>query len=507
MLESIARPFGWLMLKLYDWLGNYGVAVILFALLVKLILLPFQLKSKKSTMRMSRMTPRLKELEKKFGNDQQRYQMEMQKLYKEEGVNPMSGCLWSLIPFPILLALYRAIRFPLTTMMGVDSSLLEEGGAIYEKLMELGYTSAATNRTAAYEQIFQSKFITENFDAFAGLSDKLQTLSYKFLGLDLGSVPQIAFWKWDWSSAAAWGPSLGLFMIPVVAALLSWLSMKIANASNPQAQANQQNQLTMLLIGPLMSIWICFAMPAVMGIYWIAQYVFGIFQELILNRIFNKQLDAEDADRIEREKLRAAELEAKRQETERLKAEGATTVNKNTSRKKQQAAAAQKEAERKAAEVRSERAAKRAAMGLTDDIPASQVGNRRYARGRAYVPDRYTNPEEAEEKTILAAEESDLYAEEHPAPEADGEDAAAGEIEDTAEADAPDQTEEDEPAEADAEADEDENAEEPAEEAGETEKTSSGEDDENEPEADGKAAVSVGETGETEEDSAPSDAE
>jgi len=73
-MEVIAKPFGWLMLWLYNLVGNYGVAVILFALVVKLIMLPFQLKSTKSMMRMSRMTPRLKELEKKFGNDQQRYQ-------------------------------------------------------------------------------------------------------------------------------------------------------------------------------------------------------------------------------------------------------------------------------------------------------------------------------------------------------------------------------------------------------------------------------------------------
>ena len=91
MLQTIAKPFGWLMLWLYNLTGNYGVAIILFALVVKIIMLPFQLKSKKSTMRMSRMTPRLKELEKKFGHDQARYQQEMSKLYKEEGVNPMSG--------------------------------------------------------------------------------------------------------------------------------------------------------------------------------------------------------------------------------------------------------------------------------------------------------------------------------------------------------------------------------------------------------------------------------
>ena len=422
MLKTIAKPFGALMLWLYNLVGNYGVAVILFALVVKLIMLPFQLKSKKSMMRTSRMTPRLKELEKKYGNDQQRYQQEMAKLYKEEGVNPMSGCLWSLLPFPILIALYSAIRYPLTTMMGVPESMLAEGGAIYQKLAELGYSLSqySTGRSAAfYEQIYQSQFISDHFSAFSGIADKLQQISYRFLGLDLGQVPSFSFWRWDFSSASAWLPVFGLFLIPVVSALLSWLSMKVANASTPQTKDQQQQMRTMNLIMPLMSLYICFTMPAVMGIYWIAQSVFAMAQDVILNKVYNKQLDIEDADRIEREKAREAELEAKRQETERLKAEGATVANRSTSKKNKRAVAAQKEVERKAAEARAAKAARRARLGIEEEeIPASQVGDRRFARGRAYVPDRYTNPDEAEEKTAAAAAESESY---------DAEMAAAGE--------------------------------------------------------------------------------
>lgn len=410
MWNWICGLFGKLLMWLFELCGNYGVAVILFALVVKLILLPFQLKSKKSMMRTSRMTPRLKELEKKFGNDRQKYQEQVNKLYKEEGVNPMSGCLWSLLPFPILFALYRAIRFPITVMMGVSEELMAEGGAIYQKLMELGFdiTNFSSSRNAAgYEQIFQSQFITQHFEAFQGLSDKLQALSYKFLGIDLGQTPTIRFWAWDWSDPSVWGPALGLFLIPVISALLSYLSMKISQASTPQTMDQQQSNRTMMLTMPLVSLWICFTMPGVMGIYWIAQSVFSIVQEAILNRIFTRQLDIEDADRIAREKAREAELEAKRQETERLRAEGATQVNRSTSKKKQQAYAAQKEVERKAAEKRAARAAKK---GITlEDKPESQVGERRYARGRAYVADRYLNPTEAEEKTAAALAESEEY--------------------------------------------------------------------------------------------------
>jgi YidC/Oxa1 family membrane protein insertase len=436
---------------------------------VKLIMLPFQWKSKKSMMRTSRMTPRLKELEKKFGNDQQRYQQEMNKLYKEEGVNPMSGCLWSFLPFPILIALYQAIRYPLTIMMGVAEDLLADGGAITTKLAELGYDLAnySTGRNATvYEQIFQSQFITEHFDQFAGISDKLQALSYKFLGMNLGGVPKLAFWNWDWSSASAWLPELGLFLIPAIAALLSYYSMKVSNAANPQTKDQQQQTQSMMLMMPLISLWICFTMPGVMGIYWIAQSVFAIVQDVVLTKRFNRELDIEDADRIEREKAREAELEAKRLETERLKAEGITLENKNTSKKKKQAVAAQKEAERKAAEVRAAKAAKRGGKG--EDIPASQVGNRRYARGRAYVADRYSNPDEAEEKTLAAALESQEYDEEVTEAVAETEEEAVNAEVLLEENEAPEEAEEDAVAEAAEDAEETEEIEE-IEETEETE--------------------------------------
>ena len=409
MFKAIGKLFGQLLLWLFDVVGNYGVAIILFALVVKLIMLPFQLKSKKSMMRTSRMTPRLKELEKKFGNDRQRYQEEVNKMYKEEGVNPMSGCLWSFLPFPILIALYQAIRFPITVMMGVAEDLMAEGGAIFNKLAELGYSLSnysTSNNATAYEQIYQSQFITQNFSAFSGLSEQLQELSYQFMGMNLGMVPKLLPWNWDPSNMAA---EAGLFLIPILSALLSWVSMKISQATTPQTMDQQSNNKTMMLMMPLMSVWICFTMPGILGIYWIAQSVFAIVQDLILNKIYTRQLDIEDADRIARQKARDAELEAKRQETERLKAAGATQVNKNTSKKKQQAVAAQKEVERKAAEARAAKLAKRGESA--EDIPESQVGDRRYARGRAYVADRYTNPETAEEKTAAAAEESADYEE------------------------------------------------------------------------------------------------
>ena len=407
MLDAIAKPFGLLLLWLYNLVGNYGIAIFLFALIVKIIMLPFQMKTKKSMMRMAALNPQIQELQKRHEGDPKKLQEETAKLYKEEKVNPMSGCLWSLIPYPILLALYRAIRFPLTTMMGVSKDLLAEGGAILNKLTELGFV--ASGKSTAYLQLEQSEFISNHFADFAGLSDKLVNIDYSFLGLNMGSTPKVFFWK----DGLTW-LSIGLFLIPIVSALLSWLQMKLSQKTNPAPATQNAQQATsmktMNLMMPLISLWIGFSMPAALGMYWIFTSALAIVQELVLNKYYGKLIAAEAAERTARQRAREAEFERKRAETERLRAEGLTKENANTSKRKQQARAKAESDELRAAAIREERAAKRAAMGLPpeeDEKPASQVGNRRYARGRAYVEDRFTNPAAAAEATAAAAAASE----------------------------------------------------------------------------------------------------
>ena len=411
--EIITWPFAKLMVWLYGLTGNYGVALILFALAVNLIMTPFMAKSKKSMMRSSRLQPMLQELQKRHEGNPQKLQAETQKLYREEGVNPMSGCLWSLIPFPILIALYSVVRQPLSRMMFVAGDFVT---TLQDYFVGKGLYTAPTGRASAYTEIELAKLVHANWDALqtdlAGkLDPNLLNVDFGFLGLNLGDQPRWNFFlNTDWSDASVWLPALGLFLIPFISALLSWASMKISNATNPTAQDAQAKVTmnSMSLMMPLMSVWICFVMPAAMGIYWIANSVFGMARDFVLTKVFQKQLAVEDAERAERRSQREKELEEKRLETERLKAEGKTEVNTNTSKKKLQAGEKQKNAERKAAAEKAERAARRERLGIQEaEKPASQVGNRRYARGRAYVPDRFTNPETAEEATLAAAAESE----------------------------------------------------------------------------------------------------
>ncbi len=411
MGEFICKIFAWPLVKFYELTGSYGLAVVFFALLVNLLMTPFMAKSKKSMMRSTRLQPRIQELQKRHEGNPQKLNAEMQKLYSEEGVNPMSGCLWSLIPFPILIALYSVIRRPLTRMMFVTQEVVD---TLQDFFVTQGWY-IIPEKADGYVEIKLAEIAHTHWDevqtALAGKIDGLMNIDFTFLGINLGQQPEWNFFTHtDWSDPSVWGPALGLFLIPFISAGLSWLSMKISNMANPvndaQAAASMKSMNIMM---PLMSVWICFIMPAAMGIYWIANSVFGMIRDYVLTMKYKKQLDIEDAEKAAVRAEREKELEAKRLETERLRAEGKTEVNANTSKKNLRASEKQKNEERKAALERAERAARRERLGIQEaEIPASQVGNRRYARGRAYVPDRYSNPEAAEEQTLAAAAESEF---------------------------------------------------------------------------------------------------
>ena len=412
--DYIVWPFARLLEILYNWSHSYGVAIILFALVVNLILMPFMAKSKKSMMRTTRIQPQIKELEKKCNGNQQKLQQEMMKLYKEQGVSPMSGCLWSLIPFPILIALYGVIRQPLERMMGIAK---DDVAAITKWAAEnAGFVAT---KQGTYDEIGVVDAIHQHWDAavdaLGTFGDKLLNLDYSFLGMNLGTVPDWKIWNYDFSNSETLLPALGLFLIPVIAAFLSWASMKISQATNPpqpgQAAASMKS---MNIFMPIMSVWICFVMPAALGVYWIANSIFGIVRDLILTKVYKRKLDIEDAERIAAAKARDEDMRRRHAETEQLRAEGATTRNVNTSKKKMQAQQKQSNDERRAANERAEREARREMLGVEKAENPSQVGKRRYARGRAYDPNRYMNAAAAEKPAEEAAAELEPQAEDKP---------------------------------------------------------------------------------------------
>ena len=375
----ICVPFAWLVRLFYNLTNSYGVALILFTLVIKLIMLPFQMKSKKSMMRMSRVSGQMQDLQKRYAKNQAKLQEEMQKLYEEEGVNPMSGCLWSFLPLPILMALYSIIRQPITHFMMLSKDVLQtvvqsvaDAGVDLTNIVMMDKATGAPAlkdglyQMAAYGQINLVKAVQE-----MGLStpEGWFDVNYNFLGLDLTATP----WEYVKSFTFTWAV-IGVILIPILAGLSQFVFSKLTMKTQPQADAaGGASMKSMMYMMPLFSVYIAFIMPAALGVYWIAQSVFSLIQEAILNKTFSAKLSEEEEARFQaRQADRQRRMEEARvQERQRQQEE----QKKQTLREKQQAAQAAKAA--------------KAAKAATSTTEAGRVGDRPYARGRAYKADRY----------------------------------------------------------------------------------------------------------------------
>ena len=192
----ICIPFAWLVRLFYNLTGSYGMAIILFTLVVKLIMLPFQMKSKKSMMRMTRMNGKIQEIQKKYANNQMKMNEEMQKLYAEEGVNPMSGCLWSFLPFPVLLALYSIIRQPITHFMMLSQDVVQKmvdavtaTGADMSAIVQMKDGAAVVKdgitQLMPYGQINLVKIIGSQMPETGNAVEGWINVNYDFIGLDM----------------------------------------------------------------------------------------------------------------------------------------------------------------------------------------------------------------------------------------------------------------------------------------------------------------------------------
>ena len=385
----IMIPFGWLLRQLYVFVGNYGLALILFALLVKVLLLPMSIKSKRNMLKLNRLSPMMNALKKKYGDDQQRYNQALVELYKQENVSPTGGCLWSFLPIFIMIPLYYVIRSPLTYIMGLQED------QVTDIINVLAQNGVSIDTSLYYYQITAASYVHEFYDAIRAVVPDVLDMNFTFLGIDLGATPKFMFWN----DGLTWG-HIGAFLIPLVSGAsqfgMSVLSQKLNNSvatndkgekdASAAATANQSMKM-MLYFMPLFSVYIGFTMSASISIYWIAQAVFSAGQELLLHQIFRKSYDEEDAAK----RLRVLEQEAEEAEKARLRAErraaGLTDGTENTSKKKLQKQLKQdqqRELQEKFGTKEEKDESAEEVKGFSGDP------ERPYSRGRAYKPERYS---------------------------------------------------------------------------------------------------------------------
>ena len=362
----ILTPFAWLLMLFYDFSQNYGIALILFALVIKLVLFPFNLKGKKSMIQMNLLSSKMQQLQKQYGKDRERYNLEIQKLYEKEKVNPMSGCLWSFIPIIFLMVLYGIIREPLTYLMNVPADMINTVAEI------TGVANSGTYPQIAMLKAIADPAVLEQVKAALGDAGAgLFSMNVEFLGINLANIPQLNFWSAE--GGLVWG-NIGLFLLPLVSVGTSLLSMYVSMKTNQMNRGGEQNDQmaktnrTMMIFMPIMSLWIGFTVPAGLSIYWIAQYIFSIFQELICGRLLKKDYERARAEAAERER-QEKEDEKRRKEEARLERQRRLEEEKKNRGKKKPKKTEPTE------------------PGINKDD--SRIGIRAYARGRAYDPNRF----------------------------------------------------------------------------------------------------------------------
>ena len=401
----VTVPFGWLLGQLYHLTSNYGVAMILFAVLVQLVLLPINAKAKKSMMKMSRLTPLQQEIQRKYADDPQRQNQELQALYQREGVSMGGGCLWSFIPLLILFPMFTVIREPITYILGETA---EVSAQIVEVLKNVA-PEAMSGGHVAYAQVNAAGLIptyaAEIAAAIPGINPATLTgINFNFLGIDLGAIPQFnifgANWVWDWAH-------IGAFLIPIISTGSQFLQMVISQKTNDSVVTNekgiqdaeaaknsQQNQSmkTMMWTMPLMTLWIGFTVSAGLSVYWFVGGIVRMITDPIMTAHYRKIYDAEDAVRIKK----AMEEERIEAEKERVRAqrraENPDGITTNTSKMKLQKQQRDQEAAAKAAAAKEYNAKRGIVEEETEENDCmSGIPSRPYCKGRNYDPNRYAS--------------------------------------------------------------------------------------------------------------------
>ncbi len=282
MFDFITVPLGWILRWCFVLVKDYGVALILFTLLTKLLLYPLSVKQQINTASMASFSPKLEQLKKKYGNNKEKYNEEMMKLYSAEGVNPMSSCLPLLIQMPILFGLIDVVYKPLKHILGISSDVVNKAVDIINNNKDAFKGIADNSNFHSRPELFVMDAVHKSPDMFSSLGsgfvDKVTNFNYSFLGLPVGDVPTFA--------------SI-LVLIPIISFIanlgLTIYTQYKSKKTNPSAQQMGAGMNAMLYIMPIFSAVFAFQVPAGVGLYWIFSSVFSLLQSILLYRIYTPE--------------------------------------------------------------------------------------------------------------------------------------------------------------------------------------------------------------------------
>lgn len=285
MIAFFANIFGYILNFIYQLVSNYGLAIIIFSIVLKLIMLPLSIKQQKTMKKSSKIQEKMKQLQFKYKNDPEKLNQEVMKLYKDENMSPFSGCLSSIVQIIILLSVFYLVSSPLTYMKKVES----------EKITNY------KEQIAQNEEISKGNYPEIQIIQHFGQSDEQVNVNMNFLGLDLSKVLTQSLNDWK------------VYVIPLLYVISSVISLKITTKTQKRKQNNsnediiiennennkseekeeidpmEQANKSMSLFMPIMSLSIAIIAPLGLALYWLVNNVLMIVERLILNKLFEKE--------------------------------------------------------------------------------------------------------------------------------------------------------------------------------------------------------------------------
>lgn len=326
IFSIFAKPLGWVMSLVYNWLGSYLITILVFTFLIRLVLFPLSLRSQKTQADRARLAPRLERLQKKYAKDPKKLQEKQMALYEKEGVKMTAGCLPSILQMLVLFSVIAVIYKPLTYLRQVPAEAINASVTAITAIADENGDKVVSERELAgyYQELGILRYAPQYPDQIkaemvkAGVSepekvyDQLIEVKEEFsvFGVSLldmpwqGSVTKI---NWLWLIAILSG---------VTSMLTSLISMRYSRAMmGDQQQPGQGCTNNMMIITmPLMSLIISFTVPAGVGVYWIFSNLLALVQTLVMNMIYNPAKIRAEAEKEYEERRRR-----KKEDKERLK--------------------------------------------------------------------------------------------------------------------------------------------------------------------------------------------
>ncbi|MCR4670363.1 MAG: YidC/Oxa1 family membrane protein insertase [Saccharofermentans sp.] len=313
ILGPLYNLFGWLTRIFYDFFGNYGVAIIVLTVVIRGLLIPLNVRSQKSMIKMQAMQGKTMELQRKYGDNKEKYNEELMKMQKENGVGGLSGCLLPIIQLFLIWPMFRIVSAPLIYLSGVASEKIQAmielgqnmgilGNGVTDKV-HIGLISALDTHSEFFNSCIEKGYIALG-----------QMIDLHFLGMDLTKTP--AFNPVTiFSDPKTYIP---LFLIPIIVLVLNVLSMQMTKFLKPgykeekearerakknaamSGQVTQDStETTMKIMNwmmPAIMLFTTFTMPAAMGLYWIVSSIMGILTQILVYYMFTKPYQIKKAE-------------------------------------------------------------------------------------------------------------------------------------------------------------------------------------------------------------------